>query len=69
MSITDFSKMANKPKDCPFCGSSNLRIQGQGLEGVYYVECKTCGCAGPDEFGGPELAANIWNNRACDERG
>lgn len=60
-------------KNCPFCGSSNIKIcadysdtagNNEGRE--YYVECFSCGARGPKESKGP-YAVDSWEERNGDK--
>jgi hypothetical protein len=47
-------------KPCPFCGSANIKNEGQ-----WGMFCQSCGTCGPDpKFGDGEPA--FWNTRAPD---
>lgn len=52
-------------KDCPFCGSKNLRLSHETVyEFPAMVICNDCTCNGPlvgtNQF---ELAIELWNRR------
>lgn len=55
-------------KNCPFCGSDNLKVV---YENTAYVTCLSCDCKGPEHGeGGPhtdyidrECAIESWNIR------
>lgn len=48
-------------KPCPFCGSTDIEVEGC----VDYIVCRNCGCFGPDSkpytF---DAAIERWNTRA-----
>jgi rRNA maturation protein Nop10 len=69
------TKMNNKLKNCPICGSSRIgfeKFEKQDFKGIYTlnVVCCDCGLSGfknffdttPDEKA-EEVVINYWNNR------
>ena len=54
---------------CRFCGSNDVHVEGDSLEGLWGVECNGCGASGPRCTGGgahggswsAEDAVRAWN--------
>jgi hypothetical protein len=51
---------------CPFCGLTDLHVEGDSSEGFWGVECdnENCEASGPRGFESPEAAVAGWNKRA-----
>ena len=47
-----------KSKPCPFCGSENVRFDGD-KHAVVCMRCKARGCIAPNE----DMARDMWNDR------
>ena len=54
---------------CPFCGGTDLHIEGDANEGLWGVECDNpdCGASGPRGFETPRAAVAAWNRRLFEE--
>lgn len=52
--------MSQQPKECPFCGSTNLETKRNN-----WVQCQ-CGTYGPNPKEG-ETAIDAWNRRTGDD--
>lgn len=54
--------LSERGKPCPFCGSTNLKLQSQEVEGVSFVECNNCGATGPMAYYRSDAyAVDFWN--------
>ncbi len=53
-------------KKCPFCGSSNIRIDDV-VWGMYWAVCLECGAKSGDKAS-RKKAIEAWNRRADDDR-
>ena len=53
-----------KPKPCPFCGSTELKLQYTMVhnEKIHYVNCRKCGANGGLAIRA-DFALRMWNNR------
>lgn len=51
--------MSEKLKPCPFCGSENVRFEGE-KHAVVCMRCKARGCIAPTE----DASLDMWNDRA-----
>ncbi len=54
----------DKPKPCPFCGSTELNLHYTIVNGakIHYINCKGCGANGGLAMTA-DFALTIWNNR------
>ena len=48
-------------KPCPFCGSTDIRLNAPGARFDYY--CNTCEASGPKTTLSKENAREMWNQR------
>lgn len=56
-------------KPCPFCGEKDrLALNKCETDFPYRVECRMCGCEGPNDIDEDE-ATWLWNNREYPESG
>lgn len=46
---------------CPFCGGTDLHIEGDNASDVWGVECNGCDASGPRVAPSPDAAAEAWN--------
>lgn len=53
--------MSENLKPCPFCGSENVRFEGE-KHAVICMRCKARGCIAPTE----DASLDMWNDRAGD---
>ena len=51
--------MSEELKPCPFCGSENVRFEGE-KHAVVCMRCKARGCIAPTE----DASLDMWNDRA-----
>lgn len=51
--------MNEKLKPCPFCGEEDNLTMSSG-EGMYWMECESCGARGPVEYA-RKTARKNWN--------
>lgn len=54
--------MSERLKPCPFCGSENVRFEGE-KHAVVCMRCKARGCIAPTE----DASLDMWNDRAGDD--
>lgn len=54
--------MSEELKPCPFCGSENVRFEGE-KHAVVCMRCKARGCIAPTE----DASLDMWNDRAGDD--
>ena len=54
--------MSEGLKPCPFCGSADVRFDGE-KHAVVCMRCKARGCIAPTE----DASLDMWNNRAFDD--
>jgi Lar family restriction alleviation protein len=60
-----------KAKDCPFCGSDNVQMQGHPSMGGYMqhqMSCKDCGAHG-GQHSRPTHALDHWNGKHKAKKG
>ena len=51
-------------KNCPYCGSTKLRVKRWNREGTYFVACDECKATGPSLARTPEEAVRLFDHRA-----
>lgn len=54
----------DKPKPCPFCGSTDLNLTYATIDGkkIHHVLCRRCGANGSLAIRA-DFALSMWNNR------